>query len=71
VSGVKLEKNGNSEEQFENVLRLAQRISASRKNSVNAPLAFARMVVREFAYEYFLYRIGPVQGIDLSPLMEC
>jgi len=60
---------GTPKEHFENVLHVAQRIS-SGENAVNALLAYARMVGREFAYEYFLYRIAPDRGADLSPLMD-
>lgn len=56
-------------EHFENVLRVAQWLSDDT-NSVNALLAFARMIGREFAYEYFLYQIAPDRDAGQSPLLK-
>jgi hypothetical protein len=53
---------------FENVLRVAQWLSEG-SNSVNALLALARMVGRQFAYHYSLHKIGPRQRLGEGPAL--
>src|SRR4051794_32178574 len=57
-----------SETHFAHVLRVAERLSDG-ENAVNSLLALARLVGREFAYESFLYEVGPTHGSGPGPFV--